>query len=253
MLRRSTFFSFLGIFTFAASCGGKSQFLSKSDQVKKSENNPSEVASGRAKAEGEKFDQSSPDPSATREHTEDSGSPRAAKPFGTPDDGKSPGLVGTIYDFQGNKHKTLPNFSELPQKGKIRLTHFDIPERNFEDGFPGLPDLVEYFGIGFEGKLLIEKEGLYEFTLASDDGSKLYVNDKLIVNNDGYHMMSTEKSGKIELAKGTHKFQLDYFQGPRVQIGLQLFWKKPGQSEREIVPAAAFDRPDASLSLNAQQ
>lgn len=51
----------------------------------------------------------------------------------------------------------------------------------------------------------------HEFDLASDDGSLLYINDSLLVNNDGAHAVSDVKAEKYLQAQ-VYSFQLNYFQ-----------------------------------------
>ena len=46
----------------------------------------------------------------------------------------------------------------------------------------------------------------------SDDGSMLYVDGKLVVNNDGIHAPQT-RTGKAKLKKGVHAVVLGFFQG----------------------------------------
>ena len=80
---------------------------------------------------------------------------------------------------------------------------------------------------------------VYEFFLKSDDGSRLTINGQQVIDNDGEHG-AREKNGKITLKKGEHKVELDYFQGPRYRIALQLFWKTPSNTRKEIVPQSSF-------------
>ena len=63
--------------------------------------------------------------------------------------------------------------------------------------------------------------GNFLFRLISDDGSKLFIDDLQIINNDGIHSMKTEE-GEIQLSKGFHKMRVEYFQGPKYSIGLIL-------------------------------
>jgi hexosaminidase len=71
---------------------------------------------------------------------------------------------------------------------------------------------TERYGIRVSGYLRIPQDGLYEFSLTSDDGSTLVVADKLVVNNDGMHG-AEEKIGMIGLRRGFHPFVLRYIQG----------------------------------------
>eukprot|EP00971_Amphidinium_carterae_P017813 350990-Amphidinium_carterae.2 len=53
------------------------------------------------------------------------------------------------------------------------------------------------------GAVRIDTKGAYTFSLNSDDGSTLTVDDLEVVNNDGLHGMLT-KFGTVELDKGWH-------------------------------------------------
>lgn len=154
------------------------------------------------------------------------------------------GLVGNVYQLPVNT-SALPDFSTMQVKSIILAPNLDVPVRTFTSGFPGVPGgLIEWFGIKFVGKLIVETAGQYTFTIGSDDGSKLYIDDNLVVNNDGLHGYQ-ERTGTVSLTAGEHKIRVDYYQGPRYEIALRLFWTKPS-GQKEIVPASAFNLPDIS-------
>jgi len=69
---------------------------------------------------------------------------------------------------------------------------------------------VDRFAFEFTGYIKIEKDGIYNFYLESDDGSRMYIDDDLVVDNGGYHG-TVEKDGKAALKKGYHKLQIQYF------------------------------------------
>jgi hexosaminidase len=75
-----------------------------------------------------------------------------------------------------------------------------------------IPKKKEWFALDYKGYLKIEKEGLYTFSVNADDGAILYIDDVLVVDNDGYHY-SREKSGNIGLGEGYHSIRLAYFEG----------------------------------------
>ncbi|MEK7724853.1 MAG: hypothetical protein AAB336_10920, partial [Acidobacteriota bacterium] len=60
--------------------------------------------------------------------------------------------------------------------------------------------------------------------------AKLYIDKKLIVDNDGTHSF-LPVSGSAKLAKGEYSFKLQFFQGPRYEAGIQLFVKKDSGKE----------------------
>ena len=71
--------------------------------------------------------------------------------------------------------------------------------------------LPEQFGLIYTGYVTVPEEDVYSFSVSSNDGSRLSVADKLIVDNDGLHG-AYEKEGEIALKKGLHKIELLYFQ-----------------------------------------
>ena len=93
--------------------------------------------------------------------------------------------------------------------------------------------------------ILIPKNGRYTFYTNSDDGSRLYINDQLIVNNDGTHGMQ-ERSGRIRLSAGLHKIQVNYFENGGGD-GLIVSWAGPGIGKQPI-PAANL-RPEGGNNL----
>jgi len=70
----------------------------------------------------------------------------------------------------------------------------------------------ERYAIRLTGYLRVPDDGLYEFALASDDGSSLDVGDRMVVNNDGFHG-DEERTGMIALRAGLHPITVRYFQG----------------------------------------
>jgi hypothetical protein len=126
----------------------------------------------------------------------------------------------------------------LTSLGKIYTRELNIPGRNWTDGFPGVTDRFEWFGLEYKATIRANEKGRYTFKLLSDDGSRLYVDDSLLIDNDGLHGQ-VEKSGTIDLDKNTHQITVQYFQGPRFMIALQLFVKKEN-GEQVIFPGKEF-------------
>ena len=87
------------------------------------------------------------------------------------------------------------------------------------------------------GQLRIDTPGEYRFLLLSNDGSRLYLNDALVIDNDGEHT-AYEKSGTVRLAAGLHPLRVEYFQSGGGAM-LLLAWESAGQKKQRI-PASAF-------------
>ncbi len=101
-----------------------------------------------------------------------------------------------------------------------------------------------HFALRFDGFLKIEADGLYRLILSSDDGSRLFLHDRLLIDNGGPHPPQ-EIGGKARLGKGLHPVRIDYFEatgdselelfledaaGKRVKFGEGAFFhvkKKP--------------------------
>ena len=111
---------------------------------------------------------------------------------------------------------------------KLYTTSLDIPLQAFDQGFPGVPERFEWFGIDYTGNIWIPKSGRYRFTLESDDGSALFIDNRVIINNDGIHGIMLKK-GSVHLKAGTHLIHFAYFQGPRIHLGLRLQVAGPGR------------------------
>ena len=99
----------------------------------------------------------------------------------------SNGLRGKVFLLPITTTK-LPDFDTMqPLPNPIYLKQVDIPIQNWSAGFPGLRDRFEWFGIEYTGDFKPTKPGNYLFKLVSDDGSQLYIDDSLFINNDGLH------------------------------------------------------------------
>ena len=140
------------------------------------------------------------------------------------------GLRGTIYPISPDS-KSLPFFQLLRPLGVIYTSSLNVTPRDYLEGFPGVTGRYEWFAIDYSGRFWIEKPGQYRFELTSDDGSRLYIDDQLVVNNDGIHPPETRIGGST-LAGGIHRIQVSYFQGPGDQVALVLRVAGPGEGWR---------------------
>ena len=77
--------------------------------------------------------------------------------------------------------------------------------------YPGGPTVN--FGARFSGAINISTAGQYSFSTTSDDGSRLYIDNRLVVVNDGPKGPLTVASAPVVLSAGLHEFRLDYTQG----------------------------------------
>jgi hypothetical protein len=140
------------------------------------------------------------------------------------------GLLGVIYHISPLS-KFLPDFQWLDPVGVIYTSTLNVAPRGVSEVFPGVTGRVEWFGIDYSGRFWIDKPGLYRFELTSDDGSRLYIDGRVIVNNDGIHAPET-KVAAVPLDGGVHRIRVSYFQGLRDCATLVLRVARPGQEWR---------------------
>jgi mono/diheme cytochrome c family protein len=95
----------------------------------------------------------------------------------------------------------LPDFSKLEPKAFGQTTSIDVAVARRRD----------QIGLRFEGFVQIPQEGQYRFFLGSDDGSRLVLDGKLLVDNDSVHA-HTEKQTVVKLAAGPHAVVVDFFE-----------------------------------------
>jgi len=96
----------------------------------------------------------------------------------------------------------------------------------------------ENVGLHFEGYIKIEKDAVFSFDLSSDDGSKLWIDDEVVVDSDGIHASDT-KTGRAALRKGFHRIRLDYIQaGGNMNLILVMYGE--GLSKQAIPSTMLF-------------
>src|SRR5580692_10086192 len=154
------------------------------------------------------------------------------------------GLRGLVYNIKRNRTQ-LPDFEKLKPAGPpIYTSSLNVPAQDFRQGFPGVTKRNEWFAIDYTGRFWITEPGTYNFSLLSDDGSKLYIDDQVVIENDFQHP-PLEKMGSVELSAGLHQIRVSYFQGPKFQIALVLKVAGPGQQEHVFNTDEFKPPPDA--------
>merc|ERR1711988_841946 len=96
----------------------------------------------------------------------------------------------------------------------------------------------------FKGFLNVTEGGTWRFYTSSSDGSRLFIDGRQVVNNDGRHD-NRMVSGKVALKPGYHEFRITYFKD-RSTVGAELiaYWSL-GESHVEdptVIPESAFVR-----------
>ena len=130
--------------------------------------------------------------------------------------------------------------------GRLEATFFKDPELkqpafsrqdsaidfNWSSGEPPELGQNDNFSVRWVGRLNVAERGNYEFYLTSDDGSRLFIGDAVVVDNWGVHSLEA-KQASVELEVGTHPFRLEYFDGTGDAV-IKLEWSSSTQPRRVV-------------------
>ena len=108
-----------------------------------------------------------------------------------------PGLA--LETFAGDWN-ALPNFGALQPERSTVVSTVDVGETAGR----------EHCAMRFTGFVEIPADEVYTFALESDDGSRLWIGDTLVVDHDGLHG-ATEARGTIALSRGYHPLRVEWF------------------------------------------
>jgi len=135
-----------------------------------------------------------------------------------------PGLRASYYKKINPVGK--PNFIKTEDQ-------FDFHYDNEDEKKTGL-NITSPFSIVWEGLIEIKAPGQYLFATESDDGSWLFIDDQMVVNNGGTHGIKYE-SNTIQLDPGFHRIKIKYFDSAWGAV-MKVRWAPPGTGE-EPIPA----------------
>jgi S1-C subfamily serine protease len=141
----------------------------------------------------------------------------------------SPGVVREYYEGTWTR---LPDFATLTSKAADKTATFDIGPYRGKD----------YFGLRLTGYIDVPADGVWAFYLKSDDGSRLWIGDRMVVDNDGSHPLA-EKRGFIPLKKGKHAIRVEYFERTEAEE-LMVSWEGPKVKKQAVPAGAIFSSPE---------
>lgn len=153
--------------------------------------------------------------------------------------------INALYSSNGNfdysdpylNTITVENISEEHTGNVFYSKEINVPTRDFSEGFPGVSDAIEWFGIRYNGAIVPEESGEYQFRITSDDGVKVTLDDMVIIGggNVGNIHAPVSYDTTLLLLKGKpYNLEVEYFQGPRHSICLVLEVKKPSDNDYKI-------------------
>jgi len=144
----------------------------------------------------------------------------------------NPKINGLTYKYYEGVWTQLPDFLKFPVIKSGTVYKFGLDQI--------IPTKDEY-ALTFEGVIQIKNNGIYEFYIQSNDGTRLFIDNKVVINHDGPHGADIEKTGKITLSKGNHPIRLHYFQAGGGMY-LQVKYSGPGIDKQEIPAMVLFQK-----------
>ena len=112
-------------------------------------------------------------------------------------------LSNLNYKVYEGKFDYIPDFATLEVIKEGQASNFDDLSK--------LAGMNDGYCIIFEGDIEVPKDGQYLFETGIDDGGNTYIDDELVIHNQGDPGFGIER-GMIELTKGTHKLKQSFYQ-----------------------------------------
>lgn len=139
-------------------------------------------------------------------------------------------VVGTFNRWVGSNLFSVVDDVKLPTNASFEVVK-EISLDGYENG--------DNISMVFKGYFMADEDGLYEFATKSDDGSLLFINDKLVVDNGGNHS-AIMRNGMVALKKGWHPLIVKFHEASG---GNELtVWYKSPKGESQILNGVVIAR-----------
>jgi glucose/arabinose dehydrogenase len=151
----------------------------------------------------------------------------------------SPGLKAEFFDYTTRLGR-LPDLTG--RVADVTLTDPSIHHPRTRRPWAGLGRrFADTFATRHTGYLKVDTAGRYTLSLKSNDGSRLWLDGKLLIVNDGVHRMLV-RSKAISLTTGLHTLRVEFFEN-KGDAGLILSWAGPGIARQVVSPGSLLHGP----------
>jgi hypothetical protein len=147
-----------------------------------------------------------------------------------------PGVGYEYYEETGLS--ALPSFGALTPVDTGVTSGFDISPRLRDDDF----------AFRFTGVVDVPADGDWTFYTSSDEGSQLFIDSALVVDNDGLHPV-TEASGTLFLSAGHRDIVVTMFEATGTEV-LNVSWEGPGTT-KQLLPTGSLFQQAPTTTTNA--
>ena len=136
------------------------------------------------------------------------------------------GINFTVYEGMWGKK---PDLDKIIPVSSGKVNRFDVKN---------IKKREDHIAILFESNVEIDDEGEYTFYSSANDGSVLYIENKVVVDNAGYFGKKVD-NGKIYLKKGRHFIKVFYFENTGSET-IDVNIEGPNLTKQPIPPYKLF-------------
>lgn len=143
----------------------------------------------------------------------------------------------------GTKHGLLAHYYNniyLEEPAAVEKIDEEI---NFVWGsFKPHKEIKGEFSIRWEGRIKIDKNDNYNFYVLSDEGVRLFLDEKAILDTWSAQTRTMNNTCSINLGKGFHKIKLEYYFNQRY-ADIKLLWSSDSSKKRILINKALYPIP----------
>ncbi len=145
------------------------------------------------------------------------------------------GLTAEWYHITGSTSRvsTMPWGTPVKTTKEEQVNFINTTNAAFTSGVR-----LENFGVKLTGTITIPATGLWTFTLGSDDGAWLRIDNRTVAIHESPRSFG-RTAGSVQLAAGKYPFEVRFYENGGQQ-GLQVWWRGPGVATDDVIPASAF-------------
>ncbi len=153
-------------------------------------------------------------------------------------------LENLTYKLYSGSADHIPSFDTLTFVKEGKTPFIEVESAS---------DLLDHYAIAYTGTLHVPTSGDYFLKTAIDDGGDLYIDDSLVVHNQGDPGRG-QMATILPLEAGEHAFRLTYYQEVW-SANLQVFYEGPGIKYQKLAapPAEAPPPPPQPITVQASE
>jgi hypothetical protein len=168
---------------------------------------------------------------------------------------RSSGLQISVWNFPNAWQEQFPSFDFGTQSftglgaAIVKKETFDMTYNDQSWIQVGAP--ADYFAAVLTGTFEVKIAGSYDFWTESDDGSRLWIDSGLVVNNGGLHDI-VKINGTVSLTSGFHSILVQFVEAVGgVYLKISYSGADTGGVEKPVVPSSAPPGSVTSCTCNA--